>query len=88
MALGEQVKSLRRLAERSVDKHKKQLLLELVSHAQELENEYVMETGDPTEAALLSMLLYVYEMLQRTFQETSSRQHRNQLTAQIQFVYK
>jgi|GEM_PF-3997729 hypothetical protein len=61
MALGEQVKSLRRLAERSVDKHKKQLLLELVSHAQELENEYVMETGDPTEAALLSMLLYVYE---------------------------
>jgi hypothetical protein len=60
MAIGEQVEKLRRLAERSVDKHKKQLLLELVSHAQELENEYVMETGDPMEAALLSMLLYVY----------------------------
>lgn len=63
MALKEHIEQLQRIAERSTDPRKRELLLELLEHAQGLENDYTVETGDPPEAALLSMLMFVYSRI-------------------------
>ncbi len=58
--LDREIERLERLAEGSADPMRRRSLKELLAHARDLENEYAMETGDPGEEILLSLLLYLF----------------------------
>ncbi len=58
--LDREIERLERLAEGSADPVRRRSLKALLAHARDLENEYAMETGDPGEEILLSLLLYLF----------------------------
>lgn len=68
--LDRETERLRRLAEGSADPRRKALLLELLEHARDLENEFAVSGGDAAEEVLFSLLLHLFARERNSLERT------------------